>query len=233
MHAIPTKQFRPFICNEYWSWSETTTHMLLNGERDDRVINIGSLEHEHKAAVNRNKQRPNGEKRVLFLSQVGLDEAWGVNAIRNGMKTFQEGLQRCRQNVAVRVREHPNADGIRRQKLLDLLDQIPYSLSDRSNRLADDIEWATHVYSVSSNAILAALLGRKPAYLFWNAELDEIYGRCFLPDECIIKNASDMAASLEKDHPAQCAETILQEVLGPPGALDRAAERLSALVTTC
>lgn len=234
MHAVPTKQFVPFICDEYWSWSELTTNMLIGNGKDGRILNIGSLEHENKETISNKQTTVNdSEWRVLFLSQIGMDEAWGIHAVGNAINLFRTCILGYKANMKVKVREHPGAGRQQREMLERAMTGISYEITTKEIPLAADVEWATHVYSVSSNAIFSGLLGGKPSFLFWNDELDEIYGRCFLPDECVINSLEDMKASLKKALSAGHAEDILQKVLGPPGALDRATRRTIDLVTLC
>jgi len=234
LHCPPTRQFVPFICDEYWSWSELTAQMLLGGTTDTRVINIGSLEHENRADVLApgNRTEPE-ERRVLFLSQMGMDEAWGIRAVADGMKKFIEGVQRYSEAVRVRVREHPQAKAAEREMLENVMRGVPFEVTTKAVPLAQDIAWATHVYSISSTGILSALLDGKPAYLLWNSELDEVYGRCFLPDQNIVNSSKDFVESLNRFLPPDYAELILQQVLGSPGAMDRAVERVCRLVKAC
>lgn len=234
MHAVPTKQFVPFICDEYWSWSELTTRMLVGPVEDSRVINMGSLEHESRELLSaRSNIVSVEEKRVLFLAQMGMDEAWGIRSILDGMKMFREGLNYCQEPLKVRVREHPGAGDKEREMLLDSMGKIPFELSTKITPLAQDIEWATHIYTVCSNAIFAALLGGKPAYLIWNEELDGIYGRAFLPNENVVGNRAEFIESLNQITPASSVEATLQQSLGNPGAVDRAVDRIKELIATC
>lgn len=234
LHCPPTRQFVPFICDEYWSWSELTTRMLLGEAQDSRVINMGSLEHENRAEVLTpgNKTLPE-EKRVLLLSQMGMDEAWGIHAVADGMKKFVEGVRLYPGAVKVRVREHPNAKAAEREMLERFMRETAFEVTIKAIPLAQDIAWATHIYSISSTGILSALLDGKPAYLLWNPELDEVYGRCFLPDRNIVNSSTDFVESLNRFLPPDYAALILQQVLGPLGAMDRAVERVCRLVSAC
>lgn len=235
MHAAPTKQFVPFISNEFWSWSELTTDMLLGETTDPRVINLGSLEHENQARVSTPGRKAESEEpvRVLFLAQAGMDEAWGIHSVERGVQLLKAGIQKFEGEVELRVREHPSANAQRRSILKKLFSDIPYELTTKEIPLEEDIKWATHVYAVSSNAIFAGLLGGKPSYLLWNDELNEIYGRCFLPDENVVSNQHALLRSLKTfDCPIPPQES-LSELLGPLGALDRAVDRIQQLVEAC
>ena len=234
MHAVPTKQFVPFICDEYWSWSELTTRMLMGEMEDKRVINMGSLEHENRASVSVQCDLvPSEEHRVLFLAQMGMDEEWGIHANVEGMDKFCEGLRMYSGQVKLRVREHPYAGTKEREMLEKVMSDIPYEITTKESPLSKDVEWATHVYSICSNAIFAALLGGKPAYLIWNNELNEIYGRPFFPSSCIVGSASEFVETLNDPVEKDNSESIIQQVLGMPGAVDRAVSRIEQIAGVC
>jgi hypothetical protein len=234
LHCPPTRQFVPFICDEYWSWSELTTRMLLGEGKDSRVINMGSLEHENWGeGLAVSQVAPPPEKRVLFLAQMGMDEAWGIRAVEEGMKRFVDGLRLYTGELKVRVREHPYAGAKERSMLKAALKDVTYEITTKATPLAQDIEWATHVYSVSSTAILAALLAGKPAYLFWNKDMNEIHGRAFLPGKNIVCNSNEFIETLGRYVMADDAEATLCQVLGSPGAMDRAVERIKQLIALC
>lgn len=234
MHAIPTKQFVPFICDEYWSWSEITTRMLLGDEQDSRAINLGSLEHENRASASiQCDVVPSEERRVLFLAQMGMDEAWDIRSNSAGMHTFCDGIRLFKGAVKVRVREHPVAGSKEREMLLASMEKIPFELTTKSTPLAQDVEWATHVYTICSNAIFAALLGGKPAYLFWNQELDGIYGRAFLPESNVLGSSTEFVDSLNSTATLDGTGSILEQVLGSTEAQDRAVNRIKHLITAC
>ncbi len=234
LHCPPTRQFVPFISDDFWGWSELTTRMLLGDAQDSRVISMGSLEHENRSEGSIQSDQPEPEeRRVLFLAQMGMDEAWGIHAVVDGMKKFSEGIRLYPGAMKVRIREHPNAKQTERMMLEDAMAGISFEITAKSVLLTEDVAWATHVYAVSSNAIFAGLVGGRPSYLFWNDQLDEIYGRCFLPDECVVKSSAEFVESLDRSLLADHAEQILQDVLGPPGAMDRAVERIQQLVKIC
>lgn len=235
LHGSPTRQFVPFICDEYWSWSELTTTMLLGVESDIRVKNIGCLEHQVR---NRSKPRvaeysQHGERRILFLSQVAMDEAWGIGAVAAGVNIFKKGILDFSDPIVLRIRAHPNSNEKQFEQIATLFSGITYELSTKEVPLMEDVKWATHVYSVSSNAIFAALLGGKPAYLFWNDELSEIYGRCFLLDENVISTKEEFLRSLESDECIEESAQTLTRVLGSSGSLDRAVDRIQQLLESC
>ncbi len=233
MHAVPTKQFVPFICDEYWSWSELTTRMLLDSEQDSRVRAIGSLEHDESEVCSNSSGEAQVGRRILFLAQMGMDEVWGIHSVADGMHEFCEGLRLYSGIYKVRVREHPSAGIEERDMLHRSMENIPFELTTKATPLAEDIAWATHVYTVCSNAIFAALLGGKPSYLFWKEELDGIYGRAFLPDENVLENTAELIESLELDTTVDDTVNSLRKVVGNLGAIDRAVLRLQQLVTEC
>ncbi len=230
LHCPPTRQFVPFICSEYWNWSPLTRSMLLGEQQDDRVLEIGCLEHDVSGAVAAESTSSSEIERILFLSQAGMDEGWGIHAVEKGVELFRQGLGYCRKPYLLRIRIHPNEDAWRARVRENLFEGLSYEVSDKHTAIEQDVEWASRVYTVSSNGIFAAFRLNRPGFLLWSAELDEIYGRAFLPDRFLVRNAEEWMRSLECKITVAEASQVLDEVLGPPGSVKKAVNRISEIV---
>jgi hypothetical protein len=235
LHCPPTKQFVPFISNEYWTWSPLTRDMMLGSDDDERVRVLGALEHEatEDCITGATPRQCDEEVRILYLAQMAMDDAWGIKAVSKGSRILREGIQLYPKQLKLRIREHPYADKRERAMLESQMNGMEYEITTKATPLTEDIEWATHVYSVSSTAIIAALIQGKPGFLFWNEELNSIYGQAFLPPGNIVSSGEELIDSLRRPRDMAAIQQVIHQVLGPPGAVDRAVSRIEQIIGAC
>lgn len=176
--------------------------------------------------------RPGNAIKLFFIHQLLSDDVWKFQVFAKAVELVAE-IERVRKDVEIRIRKYSDCRQVHELKLMHVFEGLSVEITSQSTPLDEDMKWATNLYTVCSNAIFAVLLVGKPAHLIWNSELDEIYGRAFLPNGCIIGSPDAFFESLIDLVGNDNSESILQQVLGVPGAMDRALAHLNQLVAAC